>query len=280
VRDRLGVAGRPLLMSIFKSCIGLSLEELTEQFAEQVRGGADLVKDDEIFFHEKLAPPELRIRAYQEVLRQVYEETGQRTLYAVNLTGPVSSLRDRARRLCELGAGALLLNVFAYGLDVLQELASDPEVTVPLLAHPAVSGAMYAAPDYGIAASILLGQFLRLAGADVVIYPSAYGSVTLQQEEGAAVLRYLREDNGLKPALPAPSAGIHPGLVPLLLRDLGIDAVVNAGGGIHGHPAGARAGGRAFRAAIDAAVQGRPLAEAAEQSPELAAALAKWGSPV
>ncbi|MCL6517227.1 2,3-diketo-5-methylthiopentyl-1-phosphate enolase [Alicyclobacillus sp.] len=277
VREILGVQGRPLLMSIFKSCIGMPLDALVAAFTEQALGGADLIKDDEIFFNESIAPPEARVQAYRDAARRTEEETGQKVLYAVNLTGPVTQLRDRARRLSELGAGALLINAFAYGLDVVQALAEDPEVTVPLMAHPAVAGAMYAAPGYGISAAILFGQLLRLAGADIVIYPSPYGTVTLEANEGREVLGHLREDNGLKPALPAPSAGIHPGLVPLLVRDYGVDVIVNAGGGIHGHPGGARAGGRAFVAAIRAVMDRRPLAEAAGESPELAAAIEKWG---
>ncbi len=42
--------------------------------------------------------------------------------------------------------------------------------------------------------------------------------------------------------------------MPDLIRDFGRDVVINAGGGIHGHPDGAIAGARAFRQAIDAAI--------------------------
>ena len=41
----------------------------------------------------------------------------------------------------QAGADILLFNVFAYGLDVLQSLAEDDEIPVPIMAHPAVSGA-------------------------------------------------------------------------------------------------------------------------------------------
>lgn len=40
----------------------------------------------------------------------------------------------------QAGADILLFNVFAYGLDVLQSLAEDDEIPVPIMAHPAVSG--------------------------------------------------------------------------------------------------------------------------------------------
>jgi 2,3-diketo-5-methylthiopentyl-1-phosphate enolase len=277
IRKQLGVYGRPFLMSIFKSCIGSSLSDLETYFREQAQGGVDFIKDDEIFFTEAYATPEKRVEAFSRIAEEVGRETGRKIRYAVNLTGPTSQIFERARRLSECGAGALLLNVFAYGYDVLQELASDSRVTVPIMAHPAISGALYASPEYGISSHIVLGQLTRLAGADIVLYPSAYGSVTLAAEEGTALVEELRKDNGLKQVLPAPSAGVHPGLVPTLIRDLGMDFIVNAGGGIHGHPEGPTAGGRAFVAAIEAAVAGKPLREAAKDSPELQKAIEKWG---
>ncbi|WP_206831663.1 2,3-diketo-5-methylthiopentyl-1-phosphate enolase [Alicyclobacillus fructus] len=279
VRQRLGAHGRPLVMSIFKACAGLRLDELVEAFGEQAEGGVDLVKDDEIFFTEAYATPEERVQAYAEKARQVAQRTGRQTAYAVNLTGPVHALRDRARRLAELGAGALLVNVVAYGYDVVADLARDPEVHVPILAHPAVSGALYGSPNYGIAADIVLGQLMRLAGADIGIFPSMYGSVTLGAEPTRRLVEHLRADGPHKPVLPAPSAGIYPGLVPRLYHDFGVDLVLNAGGGIHGHPGGARMGGRAFFDAIWAVEHGVPLQEAAKDRPALRQALEKWGMP-
>lgn len=82
----------------------------------------------------------------------------------------------------------------------------------------------------------------------------------------------------LRASIPVPSAGIHPGLVPWIVRDFGVDVVVNAGGGIHGHPMGTAAGGRAFRQAIDAVMSGAGLTDYARNHPELAAAIERWGA--
>ncbi len=279
VRERLNAHGRPLVMSIFKSCIGQTLDELALHFREQAEGGVDLVKDDEIFFSERFATPEQRVTRFRSLVDELEQKTGKRVLYAVNLTGRTFELRDRARRLCELGAGALLVNVLAYGYDVVQELAADPEVTAPIMVHPALAGALYGSPTHGIASDIVLGELVRLAGADIAIYPSPYGSVTLAADEGRALVSALRVENGLKPVLPAPSAGIHPGLVPTLVRDFGTDIIVNAGGAIHGHPDGATAGGRAFVDAVAAVTAGRDLRDAAKDSEPLQKALEKWGYP-
>lgn len=186
----------------------------------------------------------------------------------------------------------MLFNVLAYGFDVLHELSADPEINIPIMAHPALAGATYPSPHYGISPSVLLGKLMRLAGADLVLFPSPYGSVVMPKEENLAIKHVLltndlRKDYTyqapsnieltLAPSFPVPSAGIHPGLVPLILRDFGQDVIVNAGGGIHGHPMGTIAGGQAFRQAIDATLQGKTLRDYALTHPELQSAIDTWG---
>lgn len=280
IRNSLGVHDRPLLMSIFKSVVGYDLANLQEQFYRQALGGVDLIKDDEILFENPLTPLEKRVEACMEAAAKAQSETGQKLLYAVNLTGPTSRLAEQARKAIAAGANALLFNVLAYGFDVLHELSGDPSISVPIAAHPAMAGAIYPSPHYGISASLLLGKLMRLAGADLVLFPSPYGSVVMPREENMDVKDALLAPLlGLKTSFPVPSAGIHPGLVPLILKDFGRDVVVNAGGGIHGHPGGTAAGGRAFRQAIDAAGAGIPLREAASTSGHeaLLAAIEAWG---
>ncbi|NRD78668.1 2,3-diketo-5-methylthiopentyl-1-phosphate enolase [Bacillus sp. BRMEA1] len=278
LRKRLNVYSRPLLMSIFKGVLGKDLDFLAEQLKQQALGGVDLVKDDEILFENDLTPFDKRIKAGQKVLHEVFEETGHRTLYAVNLTGRTSQLRDKARKAKELGADLLLFNVFAYGLDVLQELREDDEIALPLMAHPAVSGALTSSSVYGISHSLLLGKLLRYAGADLSLFPSPYGTVALEKAAALSIADELTKDDVFGQAFPVPSAGIHPGLTPLLIRDFGIDSVINAGGGIHGHPDGARGGGLAFRQAIETNLQGRQLADGAKDHLELQKALKMWGN--
>ncbi|TJY44297.1 2,3-diketo-5-methylthiopentyl-1-phosphate enolase [Cohnella pontilimi] len=278
VRALLGVHDRPLVMSIFKSVIGYDLEGLREQFLQQALGGVDLIKDDEILFENPLSPLEKRVNVCQEAAKQARETTGQQLIYFTNLTGPTFKLRDNAKRAIDAGANGLLFNVLAYGFDALAELAADPEIRVPIAAHPAMAGAVYPSPYHGIAAPLLLGKLMRIAGADLSLFPSPYGSVVMPKEENLAVRDSLLNDKlPQAPVFPVPSAGIHPGLVPLILHDFGPEVVVNAGGGVHGHPGGAAAGGQAFRQAVDAVRSGVSLEAYAETHPELRSAIQRWG---
>jgi 2,3-diketo-5-methylthiopentyl-1-phosphate enolase len=294
VRNLVGVYDRPLLMSIFKSVIGHDIHGLREQFLQQALGGVDLIKDDEILFENPLTPLTKRVQIGMEAAKEAEQTTGQKLLYAVNLTGSTSRLAEQAERAIAAGANALLFNVLAYGFDTLHELSANPNIRVPIMAHPAMAGAFYPSSYYGISASLLLGKLMRIAGADLVLFPSPYGSVVMPKEENMAIKQTLLTSHlvldymyahteeihlvpSLKPSFPVPSAGIHPGLVPLILKDFGHEVVVNAGGGVHGHPMGAAAGGRAFRQAIDAKLQNVSLVQYAEEHPELQAAITAWG---
>ena len=277
LRELTGNNHRPFVMSIFKGVIGQDLSFLAKQLREQALGGVDFIKDDEILFENELTPFEKRISVGKEVLNEVFLETGHRARYAVNLSGRTFDLKEKAKRAVEGGADILLFNVFAYGLDVLQALAEEKEISIPIMAHPAVSGAITPSEFYGISNSLLLGKLLRYAGADFSLFPSPYGSVALKRIEALGISEALTTDDVFKKTIPVPSAGIHPGLVPVLMQDFGVDSVINAGGGVHGHPQGAVGGGRAFRQAIEAVQCGLTLQEAAKEKEELAKALQLWG---
>ncbi|TCI76078.1 2,3-diketo-5-methylthiopentyl-1-phosphate enolase [Exiguobacterium sp. SH0S1] len=266
VRELLDVHDRPLVMSIFKGIIGRDLRFLEQQLRDQLAGGIDIVKDDEILYDNPLTPSLERAKIGAAVIQEQFETTGKRSLYAITLSGPVFGLRDQALRLIEAGATALLFNVYTYGLDTLRELASDPTINVPILAHPAFAGALTGS----ISHSLLLGKLIRLAGADLTLFPSPYGSLATPSDEAFTIRDGSARPHWTKPILPVPSAGIHPGLVPDIIRDFGTDVVINAGGGIHGHPDGAAAGARAFRQAIE------QVLGVASQTNELEAALKAW----
>ena len=82
---------------------------------------------------------------------------------------------------------------------------------------------------------------------------------------------------GLKPTFAVSSGGLHPGLVDKLIKKLGNNIIIQAGGGIHGHPNGTRDGATAMRQAVDAMMNKKSLKEYAKTHYELRLALHKWG---
>ena len=280
VRKVLGVQKRPLLNNMVKPCTGYTLEVGAELFRKAALGGCDIVKDDELIADASFNPALGRVKRYMQIEKQVYEETGERTLYTVNVTDKIPNVFENAKRAVELGCNALMINYLAVGFPVMQALADDPKINVPILAHMDVAGAFYMSPYHGMSSHLVLGKLPRLAGADVVVIPAPYGKAPVIDYKFKNVARNLSFPlYNLKPTFPMASGGITPSMVPQVMADLGHDIVIGSGGGIHAHPQGPIAGGKAFRQAIDATMQGIPLAEYAKDHQELAIALKEWADP-
>jgi len=274
IRERLGVFDRPLIMAIFKPALGLSADDHAAILQEVASAGLDIIKDDEILGDLDVAPTLKRLEACRRVLDEVKQQTGRTVLYAVNVTGSAEKLIEKARLLVREGANALLLNVLSYGFSVLDALAADPEINVPIFVHPALAGALCAAPDHGMAYSVVLGTLMAHCGADAVLYPAHYGSLPFDPTEEAQIRDSLRSRN----VFPVPSAGIHPGVIPKALADYGQDVILNAGTGIMDHPDGAAAGVKAFFEALERLQQGESFAPETLPEGALRRAVEKWGA--
>lgn len=156
---------RVLVGAIVKPSLGLSPAEVAATAAQLHAAGADLVKDDELLGDPDWCPLAERVRAV----------AAEGVTYAANITGPVESLLERARRVVALGAGALMLNAFAEGLDALRALRAA-ELGVPIFVHR-VGAALWARqPAFGVAPAVV-AELTRLCGADFVQVGSFSGTV-------------------------------------------------------------------------------------------------------
>jgi 2,3-diketo-5-methylthiopentyl-1-phosphate enolase len=280
IRRILGVKKRPLLNNMIKPCTGYRLKVGAELFRKAALGGCDVIKDDELIADASFNSVAGRVKRYMQIEKQVYEEKGEHTLYTVNITDKIPKVFENARRAVELGCNALMVNYLAVGFPVMQALAEDPAINVPILAHMDVAGALYMSPWHGLSSHLVLGKLPRLAGADIVVIPAPYGKAPVIDYKFRNVARNLTFPlYDLKPTFPMASGGITPSMVPTVMAALGNDIVIGSGGGIHAHPKGPVAGGKAFRQAVDATMKGIALSEYAKDHQELAIALKQWADP-
>jgi 2,3-diketo-5-methylthiopentyl-1-phosphate enolase len=251
-----GVYERPLLLNMIKPCTGYPASVGARFVREVALGGVDLVKDDELLADPAFAPVADRAAAYRSALEDVAEETGHRARYVANVTTRLATLVDTAVAALAAGADAIMVNVFAVGLDGLAMLA-EASLGVPILAHTAGVETLTGGRRAGFGQAVLLGDLVRLAGADAILLSTPYASRPLDRALYGAIVERMRRPAGpVLPAMPMVGGGLTANHVAALVRDLGPDALLAVGGAIQGHPEGAAAGARAVRAAIDAAVAG------------------------
>ncbi|MCG7417925.1 RuBisCO large subunit C-terminal-like domain-containing protein [Microbacterium sp. ACRRU] len=276
LRRLTGVQDRPLLLNMLKPCAGMPPTVARDVFFETALGGIDLIKDDELTADPEYSPVVERVRLFTRAAREAAQETGIETIYIPNVSDRPDRMIDTARRAVDAGARAVMATYATVGYGSLEALAEA--VDVPVLAHFAGAAPYFEGPSTGMSAPLAMGLLPRLAGADLALVSTPYGGATIRSlPYQRTVHQLLLPRPGIAPTMPVIGGGVHPGTVARYVADLGVDIVLGAGGAVQGHPGGAAAGVRAMRRAIDAAVAGIPVEEAAADTDELRVAIDAWG---
>ncbi len=168
-----------------------------------------------------------------------------------------------------------MVDILTCGWSALQTLRNQ-DLKLVIHAHRAGHAAFTKSPWHGIAMRPI-AIVARAIGVDQLHVGTVVGKMSETRPEVIENIDACKMDmNGLKKVMPVASGGLHPRLVPDLIETFGKDVVIQAGGGIHGHPEGTKTGALAMRHAVDAALKGVSLEEYAKNHPELRGALETW----
>ena len=275
-RERLGVYNRPLVGAIIKPCVGLSPAQLAELAYQGAKGGLDFIKDDELIANPDYNPLKDRVKAVTASLKKAEEETGEKTMYAFNITDRADKILDLHNIVVENGGICVMLNYVTAGFPVLRMLAEHTRV--PIHCHRDFFPAFTRSPYVGMTTQVF-SKLSRIAGADQLHIGAIMGKLYETDEESLLNAKQCTKPlNGIKQSLPVSSGGQWAGKVPINYRKFRhIDFIHLSGGGIYGHPDGAEAGARSVRQAWDATLQGIKLEEYARDHIELKRAIEHFG---
>jgi ribulose-bisphosphate carboxylase large chain len=275
VRELTGVHGRPLVGTIVKPKLGLVVRDHAKVASDSWLGGCDVVKDDENLSSQKFNPFEERVIETIEKRDRAESETGEKKVYLINVTAEVELMKKRAQFVEDVGGRYMMIDILTTGWSSLQTMR-EAGFKLIIHAHRAGHAAFTRSHVHGIN-MVVLARVARLLGVDQLHVGTAVGKMAETKEEVLANKEACVEPMGdIKPVLPVASGGLHPGMVPKLVEYFGNDTVIQAGGGIHGHPDGTVKGAKALRQAVDAVVAGITLEEYAKTHNELSKALTKW----
>ena len=291
IRNFMKVPRRPLTASVPKPKLGLTDTEHARHAYEAWSGGLDLLKDDENLTSQSFNSFEKRARLTFASRDRSEKETGERKSYLINITAETREMERRAKLVSDLGGEYVMVDICTAGwaaLETVRDTCTD--LGLAIHAHRAFHATFTRNPRHGMTMAVL-AETARLIGVDQLHIGTVIGKLEASKEEVLGLREKLTRDRspgvgwnleqdwcGKKPVLPVSSGGLHVGLLQPLLDMLGTDIVVQMGGGVWGHPDGGRAGAKALRDAIDCYMGGGEIGDYAKKSPELAAALEKWGS--
>jgi len=238
---------RVLVGAIVKPSLGLTPAKAAEVAGALARGGADLVKDDELLCDPAACPLDERVPAIAAALPD-----GVR--YAANVTGPTETLLARAERTVALGASALMLNVFAQGVDALRALR-EADLGVPLFAHRVGAAFLVRGERAGVSARVV-AELTRLCGADYVQVGSFSDRVHDSDEDVRAEIEACSGGlHGLRRPVAVVGGGVGPANAQEQLERAGARAgiMLLLGSAVYEHPGGAEGGVRAVAGVAGAA---------------------------
>jgi len=287
IRKILGVKSRPLIGTIVKPKLGLNTQHHAQSAYESWIGGCDIVKDDENLASQKFNEFKERLARTLEKAHQAEDETGEKKGYLINVTAETKEMIKRAQLVEDLGGKYVMIDIITAGWAALQTLR-EANFKLAIHAHRAMHAAFDRNPKHGIS-MMVLADFARLIGVDQLHIGTGIGKLEGEIEDieelsdeiemkqvKATKNRLFQRWGKIKPTLSVSSGGLHPGHVPFLIKHLGKDLVIQAGGGIHGHPMGSRCGAMAMRQSVDAVLKRVSLKEYAKTHQELKWALRKW----
>jgi len=275
VRRILHVRKRPLVGTIIKPKLGLNSEKHAHVAYESWVGGCDLVKDDENLTNQSFNPFKERVIKTLEMRDRAEEETGEKKIYIPNITAETGEMIRRAEFVRENGCEYVMIDIVTAGFSAVQSLREE-DLGLVIHAHRSMHAAFTRNKKHGIS-MLVLAKISRLIGVDQLHIGTAVGKMEGPREEVVETKDAItRKWYDIKDVFPVCSGGLHPGLVPELIGITGNDIIIQAGGGVHGHPEGTRKGAMAMRQAVDAVMNSISLEEYAKEHRELQAALDKW----
>lgn len=270
-----GVREGPLIGTIIKPSVGFGPEETAALVDTLAAADIDFVKDDELQSDGPACPFDARVDAVMKVVNAHADRTGKKVMVAFNLTGEIDEMKRRHDHVMAAGGTCVMASLNSVGPVGMVALRRHAEL--PIHAHRNGWGYLSRHPSLGWSFPAW-STIWRLAGAD---HMHVNGLANKFAEADDSVIEAARScaaplfEAAPMAAMPVFSSGQTVWQAHGTYEALGSADLIHAsGGGIMAHPGGPAAGVAALRSAWQAAMAGRPLAEAANDDATLADAMA------
>jgi ribulose-bisphosphate carboxylase large chain len=290
IRKILQVKDRPLTATVPKPKLGMTAKEHATAGFEAWMGGIDLLKDDENLSSQRFNKFMKRVKLSLQMRDKAEKITGEKKSYLINITAETEEMTRRAKLVKRTGGEIVMIDILTAGwasLQTMRDVCKD--LGLAIHAHRAFHAAFTRNPEHGMS-MLAVSDVARAIGVDLLHIGTVIGKLESPRDEVVLIRNNLQNKNFqatdphvdqewhmIRPTFPVSSGGLHPGLIPELIKMLGTNIVIQSGGGVWGHPKGGRAGASALRQSISATTDGIDLDDYANSHPELREALNTWG---
>jgi ribulose-bisphosphate carboxylase large chain len=271
------VYNRPLIGTIIKPSIGLSISQTATLVKTLVDAGIDFIKDDELLSSSANSNFYDRVDAVMEVINNHNANANKKVMYAFNITAEIDEMQNRYEKIIASGGTCAMISINSVGIAATKKICDNKQLAIH--AHRNGWGMLNRHPLLGIDFKAYQ-KIWRLVGVDQL---HVNGIANKFWESDASVIAsmqacatpFLQQQN----ILPVVSSGQWGGQAFETYKQVPTtDLLYMAGGGIMAHPNGAAAGVVAIQQAWQAVVDGLTIDEAANLYPEFKLAKEKFGA--
>lgn len=270
-----GVTDRPMIGTIIKPSIGMSVEETATLVKSLIDAGIDFIKDDELMGSAANSPFDERVKAIMKVIRDNEQKTGKKVMYAFNISDEIDEMQRKYDLIKSEEGSCAMISINSVGLAATKKICDQGELVIH--GHRNGWGMLNRHPLLGIEFPAYQ-KIQRLAGVDQ-LHVNGIQNKFWESDDSVvtSIKSCLTPFLGGYEILPVVSSGQWGGqAVETYRRTQTTDLLYMAGGGILAHPMGPKAGVNALQQAWTGAVDGLSVEETAQKYPEFAASLKKF----
>jgi len=276
-RKLTGVKDRPLIGTIIKPSLGLSVEQTSGMVRTLADAGIDFIKDDELLSSSANSNFNDRVDAVMKILNIHADKTGKKVMFAFNISGEMDEMLERYEKIVVAGGTCAMVSVNSVGLSATKKICDLGKLAIH--GHRNGWGMLTRHPLLGIDFRAYQ-KLWRLAGVDQ-LHVNGIQNKFWESDDSVvnSIEACLTPMYHHKTVLPVVSSGQWGGQAfETYRRTKTTDLLYMAGGGIMAHPLGPAAGVKALQQAWGAAVEGLTLDSAAKTFEEFGASVTKFGN--
>jgi len=270
------VNDRPMIGTIIKPSIGLTVQQTADIIKTLAEAGIDFIKDDELLSSSANSNFNDRIDAVMKVINEHADKTGKKVMYAFNISGEVDEMLQRYEKVVQSGGTCAMVSINSVGLAGTKKICDLRQLAIH--GHRNGWGMLTRHPLLGIDFKAYQ-KLWRMVGVDQ-LHVNGIQNKFWEGDDSvvASIEACLTKMYEHKTVMPVVSSGQWGGQAfETWRRTKTVDLLYMAGGGIMAHPMGAAAGVTALQQAWKAAVDGLGLDDAAKVYPEFAESVKKFG---
>lgn len=245
LRRSFGVKERPFFCRSMQPAVGLTTEQMLEINEAVLRGGFDIVKDDELGYDSELSPIRDRFKRIAALTEKLSAQLNQPKRYIANIiSSPVQGM-DLLAAAESAGADGVLVSPALQGMEFIRDVRTRTHL--PIMAHNTGDDTMTRQPRLGVHPALLI-KLYRLLGADIVMLPGSAATCWQDEAEIRQCVRACFDPiAGVKPALPVLAGGKTPECLNEYIELIGTpDFMLIVATALNTHPGGLSAGAAEF----------------------------------